>query len=65
MQNAKSLLGSKTFWLAVLQALLGVIVIFNSTYPAVGWLVMAKSALDVVLRLYTDSAITSITPTVE
>jgi uncharacterized membrane protein len=65
MQNAKSLFESKTFWLAILQAAVGVLVVFGTSYPTVGWIVMAKSALDVVVRLYTSVPISSITPAAE
>lgn len=61
MQNAKALIQSKTFWVAVAQAILGALVVFGSTYPTVGWIVMAKSVLDVVIRLYTTQPITSVT----
>ena len=53
----KSLLQSKTFWVAVLQALAGIVAVFYSSYPAVGELLVAKSALDVILRVVTSTAI--------
>lgn len=53
----KSIFQSKVFWLAVGQALVGVIAVFASAYPALGFLVVAKSVLDIVLRLYTTQAI--------
>jgi uncharacterized membrane protein len=49
----KSLLKSKVFWLAVVQAVAGVIVVFQSSYPEVGGLLVAKSLVDIVLRVIT------------
>lgn len=57
MEQAKALLTSKTFILAVLQAVAGVIVIFSTAYPAAGGLLMAKSVVDIILRLYTTQPI--------
>jgi hypothetical protein len=54
----KSLFSSKTFWLAVVQAILGIVVIFSTTYPDVGWLLTAKSVLDIVLRFTTTTPVT-------
>lgn len=53
----KSLVTSKTFILAVLQAATGVIVVFATAYPGAGWLLVAKSLVDIVLRLYTTQSI--------
>ena len=53
----KSILESKTFWLACFQALIGIVTIFMSAYPAVGGLVIAKSVLDIVLRVMTTTTI--------
>lgn len=58
---AKSLLTSKTFWLAFIQAVGGVVVVFSTSYPEVGWLVMLKSGVDIMLRVYTTKPIGSIT----
>ena len=54
----KSLWTSKTFLLALLQAIAGVIVIFATAYPEVGWLMAAKSTLDAILRLLTTRPVT-------
>lgn len=61
MQNAKSLLSSNTFQLACLQAAAGVLLIFGTSYPAVGWIALAKSVVDIVIRLRTSQPIGSIT----
>lgn len=57
--SMKSLYSSKTFWLAVVQALIGVIVAFSTAYPALGGLVIAKSIADIILRIVTDTAVTA------
>ena len=56
----KSLLQSKTFWLATVQALIGMAVVFSTAYPSVGFLVLAKSALDIVLRVMTSTTIAAL-----
>lgn len=53
----KTLVTSKTFWLAVLQGIIGLVVVFSTSYPDAGWLLTAKSVLDIVLRLYTSQPI--------
>lgn len=53
----KSILQSKTFWVAVLQAAVGVVVVFATVYPAVGGILVAKSVLDIVLRVFTETKI--------
>ena len=54
---SKSLLQSKTFWLATGQAVAGVITVFATTYDQIGWLAVAKSVVDVYLRTVTSSPI--------
>jgi hypothetical protein len=53
----KSIFKSKTFYIAALQALLGVAVVFSTTYPGVGALVIAKSIIDIFLRLLTEQPV--------
>ncbi len=53
----KSLLQSKTFWVATVQALVGVVTVFTTAYPTVGLLIIAKSLLDIVIRLLTSRSI--------
>ena len=53
----KSIFTSKTFWLAVVQAVVGAVGIFNTAYPSVGWLLVAKSVVDVVLRFVTTQPV--------
>lgn len=57
MYNAKALISSKTFQLAALQAIAGAIVIFATAYPEAGWLMLAKSVVDIAIRLYTSQPI--------
>lgn len=59
MEKTKALVTSKVFILACIQALLAVIVVFETQYPGVGWLLGAKSILDIVLRIYTTVPIGS------
>lgn len=58
--NTKTLLESRTFWLAVVQAVSGVVVVFSTAYPAVGGLLFAKSLLDIFLRAVTTATIESV-----
>lgn len=53
----KSLLQSKTFWIAVIQAVAGIVVVFSTSYPEIGGLILAKSVLDVLLRVATTTEI--------
>lgn len=54
---SKKLLHSKTFWLAVLQAAAGIVAALVLELPGVGWLVSAKSVIDVLLRLVTSKPV--------
>ncbi len=60
MEQTKSLFESKVFWLAVGQAALGAVVSFATAYPGVGWLMIAKSVLDIALRLATTTTIVGV-----
>ncbi len=53
----KSILQSRTFWLAVTQALIGIVAVFATTYPDIGTLLVLKSLLDVILRYETTTEI--------
>lgn len=53
----KSLLQSKTFWLATVQAVAGALVIYSTAYPQIGILVILKSGLDIGLRIYTKEQV--------
>lgn len=53
----KSIFKSKTFWIAVIQAVIGIVVVFSDAYPAIGGLLIAKSVLDVILRTVTTTRV--------
>lgn len=60
MQEKKlSLLQSKTFWLAVAQGLLGVVIVVINYYPEAGELIILKSFIDIALRLMTSGTIST------
>ncbi len=60
MDQGKALVSSRTFQVALVQAIIAVVVIFSTAYPGVGWLLAAKSVLDIVLRLITTDPIASL-----
>jgi len=53
----KSIFESRTFWLAVGQAVAGALVIFATAYPELGILMLLKSVIDVILRANTETKI--------
>lgn len=53
----KSIFYSKTFWVAVVQAVIGVWAVLESSMPNVGWVVVGKSILDIVLRLISTTSV--------
>ena len=57
--NVKSIFASKTFWLAVLQAAAGVLATLHPdpTMKAAGGVAIAKSLVDVGLRLTTNQGV--------
>jgi hypothetical protein len=48
---------SKTIILAILQAIVGVLVVVLTQYPGVGVIAIVKSAIDVLIRVMTDTPI--------
>ena len=54
----KSIFTSRTFLLALAQSIAGVVVIFATAYPELGWLMQVKSIADVLLRLVTTQPVT-------
>lgn len=48
---------SKTIWIAILQAIAGIFVAFSLEYPTAGWLLTAKSIVDILIRISTDKEI--------
>jgi len=53
----KSLLQSRTFWVAVAQAVGAVAIVALTELDMVGGVLVVKSIVDILLRLSTDSAI--------
>lgn len=53
----KSLYSSKTFWLAVIQAVVGGLVIFLTDMNMVGYVAIVKSVGDVILRTITTDEV--------
>ena len=54
----KSLFESKTFWVAVIQAVGGIVVVALTELDMVGYVAMFKSVIDILLRVITTKAIT-------
>lgn len=48
---------SRTIWIAILTSVMGLIVAFDSQYPGIGFLMIFKSFIDVVLRFITTTEI--------
>ena len=57
LKKIKNLFKSKTFWLAATQGVLGVLVVVSTEVPELGWIAVAKSILDVALRLATGEPV--------
>ena len=55
--EAKKWYTSKTLWIAVIQGLAGVVAIVATDYPQLGSIAIAKSILDLLLRMVTDKPI--------
>lgn len=56
-RNIKDWYRSKTLWIAVGQGVLGVFIALIAEYPEFGGLLIAKSVLDVGLRIVTEQPI--------
>jgi hypothetical protein len=57
MYNMKKLIHSKTFQVAVLQGLAGIVVVALTELDMVGYVAMVKSLADVALRLVTSETV--------
>jgi len=55
--TAKSILLSKTFWVALIQGCIGVIIAVSTVAPNLGWLLVGKSILDILLRVVTTQSV--------
>lgn len=53
----KKIYQSKTFWVAILQGIAGALAAISFQNPELGGVLVAKSVLDVVLRISTDTPI--------
>ena len=60
MEYGKALLQSKTFWIAVIQAVAGIVVVALTELDLVGYIATFKSVVDIVLRLATSDPITKL-----
>ncbi len=52
--NTKIWYKSKTIQIAILQAVIGVVAVFGTHYPELGYIALVKSVLDVFLRVTTQ-----------
>jgi len=57
IKEMKSIFESKTFWLAVVQGIAGILVVIESSHPGVGSIIIAKSFVDIMLRYLTTQSI--------
>ena len=53
----KSIIHSRTFWIAIIQGVIGVVVVFQTGLPELGWIAIVKSFLDVGLRYVTTTPV--------
>ncbi len=53
----KNLFYSRTFWLAVVQGVMGILVVVETQYGSIGWLAIVKSAVDIFLRMDTSAPV--------
>lgn len=60
MEYGKALLSSKTFWVAVIQAVSGIVIVALTELDLVGYVAMFKSVVDIVLRLVTSDPVTKL-----
>ena len=53
----KNLFTSKTIWLAAVQFLIGGLMAMQASHPSLGWVIMGKSILDILLRFITQEPV--------
>jgi len=56
----KTLLNSKTFWIAVIQAVAGIAVVALTELDMIGYVGIMKSVVDIVIRTMTTEEISSV-----
>ena len=54
----KNIISSRTFWLAVAQAVVGGVAVIDKVHPTVGIILIVKSVIDVILRYLTTEPVT-------
>ena len=57
MNNTKSWFKSKAVWLGIITISVGVLAVFETNFPTIGWVAIAKGVLDVLLRFATTTPI--------
>lgn len=60
MEYGKTLFSSKTFWIAVIQAVAGIVIVALTELDLVGYIATFKSVVDIVLRMITTDPITNL-----
>lgn len=48
---------SKTMWLAAVQAAVAIVLVYQGQYPDAGYILVAKSCLDILLRYITTTTV--------
>lgn len=59
-KKKKTIFKSKTFWIAVVQSIIAIVVVVEAQYPeikAMGGVLIFKSILDIVLRQITSEEV--------
>lgn len=57
METKKSIFKSKVFWIAVVQGIIGVLVVMETNMPEIGWIAIVKSVLDMGMRMITTAPV--------
>ena len=57
---SKNIIYSKTFILAVVQGIAGIVAVVYTAHPDLGYVVIAKSIIDIALRAITNKGVTVI-----
>ena len=57
INTMKNIIYSRTFWLAIAQMAVAVVVFYQTQFPLVGELLVLKSVLDIWLRMLTTQEV--------